>query len=271
MNICLTVHNALLLNIRTEIGNEQQVRLGQTGQCIRAFVGNGANSRRPGVTEVECVIFDCDGVLIDSELISARIIIEELAREGVSIDLFYVQANFIGRSFTRVAGYVLEHFGIAVSDDFEAGYRQRLSDAFANELRPMPGIFAVLESLTIPSCVATSSSPGRVRNCLDLTGLAAYFGVNVFTSSQVQHGKPAPDLFLFAASEMQAAPAKCLVIEDSETGVEAALRAGMSVWQFCGGSHFAGLTFQAPKSSGQIRVFDNWAVFPDMLAAELNG
>ena len=223
------------------------------------------------MTDIRCIIFDCDGVLIDSEMISARIIVEELAHEGVEVNFPYIQKHFLGRSFTKVAAHILENFDVAVADDFEARYRSNLLAAFSKELRPMPGIFEVLDSVRLPRCVATSSSPNRVRNSLGLAGLAHYFGENVFTASQVQNGKPAPDLFLYAAAAMQASPADCLVIEDSATGVEAALRAKMTVWRFTGGSHFIG--FEAPVPSGAERVqeFDNWAAFPELLAAELNG
>ena len=223
------------------------------------------------MTEIKCIIFDCDGVLIDSEMISARIIIEELACEGVEVGFSYIQAHFLGRSFTKVASHILDNFGVTVAGDFEARYRSKLLAAFAQELRPMPGIFGVLETVDIPRCVATSSSPSRARNSLGLAGLTHYFGDHVFTASQVQNGKPAPDLFLFAAAAMRTKPVHCLVIEDSITGVEAALRAQMSVWRFTGGSHFKGVDAPLLADAESVQVFDNWAVFPDLLAAELNG
>ena len=223
------------------------------------------------MSQIKCIIFDCDGVLIDSEMISARIIIEELAREEIKVDFPYIQTHFLGRSFTKVAAHILDNFGVTVADDFEARYRSKLLAAFTQELRPMPGIFGVLESVDMPRCVATSSSPSRARNSLGLAGLAQYFGDNVFTASQVQNGKPAPDLFLYAAAAMRTAPAHCLVIEDSITGVEAALRAKMSVWRFTGGSHLKGVGAPPSDDAESVQVFDNWAVFPGMLAAELNG
>lgn len=222
------------------------------------------------MTEVKCIIFDCDGVLIDSELISARLIIEELAREDVVIDLPYVLSNFTGRSFTKVAGHVFDHFGVAVTDDFEARYRSSLLSAFVNELRPMAGIVEVLESLDVPCCVATSSSPARVRSSLKLTGLEKFFGDRVFTASQVRNGKPAPDLFLFAADNMRTLFSNCLVVEDSAMGIEAARRAHMPVCRFTGGSHF-GVPGMPPFDTAGVKNFDSWAVFPDMLAAMHRG
>ncbi len=214
------------------------------------------------MTGIKCIIFDCDGVLIDSEVISARIMIEELALENIEIDFTYFQANFLGRGFAKVSADIRANSGRFISGDFETRYRSKLLEAFANELQPMPGIFEVLNSLSLPCCVATSSSPARVQNSLKITGMTHYFGNNIFTSSQVKHGKPAPDLFLFAAAEMKMAPADCLIIEDSETGLEAAWRARIPVWHFTGGSHLHG----SPNNARQIPTFDNWAVFPDILA-----
>jgi beta-phosphoglucomutase-like phosphatase (HAD superfamily) len=133
-------------------------------------------------------------------------------------------------------------------------------------LQPMPGIYEVLDRLSLPFCVATSSSPARVEHSLKLTGLERYFGKNVFTASQVKNGKPAPDLFLFAAAEMGMSPSDCLIIEDSETGLEAAMRAQMPVWHFTGGSHLKSEPCPIQGLALQIAAFDNWSMFPDMLA-----
>jgi HAD superfamily hydrolase (TIGR01509 family) len=222
------------------------------------------------VSSIKCIIFDCDGVLIDSEVISARIMIEELSLENIDLDFAYFQANYLGRGFTKVAVDIRASYGRAISDDFEARYRSKLLDAFKRELRSMPGIFEVLNTLSLPCCVATSSSPVRVQNSLSITGLTRYFANSVFTASQVKNGKPAPDLFLFAAAEMQMDPANCLVIEDSQTGLEAALRAQMPVWQFTGGSHLKDHVPRNGKEAPQIPTFDNWAIFPDMLAQAIS-
>ncbi len=218
------------------------------------------------MSSIKCVIFDCDGVLINSEVISARIMIEELAREGIQIDFAHFQKNFLGRGFARVAADIRAKSAQVISADFESRYRSKLMDAFTKDLKPMPGIDEVLDRLSLPFCVATSSSPARVEHSLKLTGLERYFGKNVFTASQVKNGKPAPDLFLFAAAEMGMSPSDCLVIEDSETGLEAAMRAQMSVWHFTGGSHLKSELCPAQSSALQIAAFDNWVMFPDMLA-----
>lgn len=211
------------------------------------------------------LIFDCDGVVIDSEVISARMLIAELEGHGVRIDLDFVARHFLGRSYPTVLAEVRRTFGIALPDRFEADYRARLLDAFARGLAEMPGVRAVLAALDRPYCLATSSSPERVARSLSLTDLGRFFEGRVFTASRVARGKPAPDLFLLAAAEMGADPADCLVIEDSLTGVRAGLAAGMEVWRFTGGSHLRGRT-PGPDDSGAHRVFDDFAAFPALLA-----
>lgn len=197
----------------------------------------------------ELVIFDCDGVLIDSEVISARMLIAELRPYGVEISRDFVSRHFLGRSYPTVLREVRERFGVVLPDSFEADYRRRLLAAFAEGLQVMPGVAEVIARLAVPFALATSSSPERTRHSLALTGLDALFGPRVFTASEVARGKPAPDLFLHAAAAMGAAPAACLVIEDSLNGIRAGLAAGMEVWRFTGGSHLAGLDLTEPDDA----------------------
>jgi HAD superfamily hydrolase (TIGR01509 family) len=186
----------------------------------------------------DLVIFDCDGVLIDSEIISARMLVQELARLGVVIDLAYVARHFLGRSYPTVMAQIRREFGLDLPPAFEDQYRERLLEEFGRSLQVMPGVTEVLDTLAVPYCVATSSSPRRAAMSLQLTGLGDRIGARLFTASQVQRGKPAPDLFLFAAERMGVDPARTLVIEDSLTGLRAGQAAGMTVWHFTGGSHF---------------------------------
>jgi HAD superfamily hydrolase (TIGR01509 family) len=213
--------------------------------------------------DFDLVIFDCDGVLIDSEIISARMLITELARLGVHIDLDYVARHFLGRSYPTVMAQIRQEFHLDLPADFEDRYRDRLLDAFRRDLNIMPGVLPVLDELVVPYCVATSSSPRRVEMSLHLVGLADRAQGAVFTASQVARGKPAPDLFLFAAAEMGHAPGRTLVIEDSLTGVRAALAAGMTVWRFTGGSHFrqASGSPETPADAVPHRQFDDFAAF----------
>jgi HAD superfamily hydrolase (TIGR01509 family) len=213
----------------------------------------------------DLVIFDCDGVLIDSEVISARMLITELADYGVSIGLPYVTRHFLGRSYPTVLREVRETFGVTLPDRFEADYRARLLAAFVTDLHVMPGVAAVIASLQVPYCLATSSSPERLAHSLALTHLADLFTGRCFTASMVARGKPAPDLFLHAAQTMGVPPARCLVIEDSETGVRAGLAAGMQVWRFTGGSHLAGLDLTPPPGATPHLTFGHFDDFPTLL------
>ena len=211
--------------------------------------------------QTELVIFDCDGVLIDSEVISARMLIAELAGYGVTLDRAFVSRYFLGRSYPAVLAEVRTRFGVALPDQFEADYRARLLAAFQRDLKVMPGVRDCIDQLALPYCLATSSSPERLRQSLVLTGLTDLFGDRVYTASRVARGKPAPDLFLFAAAEMRAQPQNCIVIEDSLNGVTAGLAAGMEVWRFTGGSQLTGLDLTPPAEARAHREFSDFGAF----------
>jgi HAD superfamily hydrolase (TIGR01509 family) len=208
---------------------------------------------------LDLVIFDCDGVLIDSEVISSRVLVELAAQNGIEFDAAFVREHFLGRSFPTVAKTLRETFARELPADFEATYRARLLSRFEVELKPTAGLLPFLQRLTVRSCVATSSSPPRVERSLELAGLRGFFP-QVFTASLVSRGKPAPDLFLHAARSLDVRPERCLVIEDSRPGVEAALAAGMEVMIFTGGSHMAGCRW--PHSLG-LPVASGWDVIED--------
>lgn len=212
----------------------------------------------------DLVIFDCDGVLVDSELISATMLIAALKPYGVDMGLDFVRQHFLGRSYPTVLAEVRANWGVELPERFEEEYRARLLAAFDRELRVMPGIEDVLRDLARPFCLATSSSPARVRRTLDMTGLARWFEGRVFTTSQVSRGKPAPDLFLYAADQLSVDPARCLVIEDSLPGVRAGRAAGMQVWRFTGGGHLRGVQEPDPGDAQAHSSFDSFADFFDL-------
>lgn len=188
--------------------------------------------------QISLVIFDCDGVLVDSEYLSATVLINVFAEIGIALDLPFVYANFVGHSFTTVAAKYARLHGTNVPETFEQDYRNRLLQSFVGYLQAMPDITTVLDNLTVPFCLASGSSPTRVSRSLDIAGLSGYFTNRIFTTSMVENGKPAPDIFFHAANVMGVDPSNCLVIEDSTTGVTAAKAAGMTTWQFIGGVHF---------------------------------
>lgn len=206
----------------------------------------------------DLVIFDCDGVLVDSELLSARVLIDTLAETGIAIDRTHFERHFLGRSFPTVAASIRRDFQ-SLPADFEETYRARLAQVFEAELRPTAGLMEMLGRLDVPACVATSSSPPRVARSLRVTGLARFFEGRVFTASEVARGKPAPDLFLHAARRCGVPPGDCLVVEDSAPGLEAAEAAGMASLHFSGGAHLAGRDVGRAASRGRIAA---WSELP---------
>ncbi len=207
------------------------------------------------------IIFDCDGVLVDSEVLSCRCLCEALAGCGIEVGLEETLDLFLGRSLDAV----LEHYqslGRSIPRQFPAELRAKVQETFRAALCPIEGIGSVLEGLKIPHCVASSSALDRVSLSLSLTGLARHFGDRLYTAQMVDRGKPAPDLFLYAARRMQADPARTLVIEDSVSGVRAAKAAGMAVWGFVGGSHYRSRDGRASlRDAGADRVFARMADF----------
>jgi HAD superfamily hydrolase (TIGR01509 family) len=184
----------------------------------------------------DLVIFDNDGVLVDSEPISNRMLAEYLTELGHPTTYGESIRDYMGSAMHRVHDLVAERTGRRLPADFDDIFHQRVFDAFRRELRPVPGVAAVLEKLDaegIPYCVASSGSHERMGVGLGTTGLDERFAEErIFSSQDVGRGKPAPDLFLHAAGVMGFAPERCAVVEDSPLGVEAAVAAGMDVYGF---------------------------------------
>lgn len=206
--------------------------------------------------DFDLIIFDLDGVLVDSETLSCGCLQLLLAAHGVAMEMPEIYERFLGRGFHAVA----EHLAATPSGlpaDFRRRFETAVNAAFKQALLPMPGIRDLLEALRVPFCLASSSSLARIQLSLSVTGLAEFFADRIFASEMVSRGKPAPDLFLHAAKSMGVEPARCVVIEDSAPGVAAGRAAGMTVWAFTGGGHLAGR--EAAKrlaASGAARVFD---------------
>ncbi|MCO5132571.1 MAG: HAD-IA family hydrolase [Xanthobacteraceae bacterium] len=186
---------------------------------------------------LDLIIFDCDGVLVDSEVISCRVHAEQLTRAGYPITAEEVFSRFLGRSAQAAHQEVEAELGRRLPDDFDARLKAALFQEFAASLRAVPHVAETLAAITVPVCVASSGAPDKIAASLTRTGLLPRFAPHVFSAAQVARGKPAPDLFLFAADRMGAEPGRCLVIEDSVPGVTAARAAGMTAIGFCGGGH----------------------------------
>jgi HAD superfamily hydrolase (TIGR01509 family) len=207
----------------------------------------------------DLVIFDCDGVLVDSEPLSNRILAERLTAEGLPMTREESVRDFMGRSWASVSAVVEERLGRALPGDFSERYLDALFEAFEAELEPVPGIEAALDAIALPTCVASSGAHERIRAALGATGLLARFDGRIFSATEVEHGKPAPDLFLHAAARMGFEPARCVVIEDSPAGVEAAQAAGMAVFGYAGRT--------SPAQLDGARTFADMAELPRLLGA----
>ena len=208
-------------------------------------------------TEIELVIFDCDGVLVDSEAIACRVEAELLTEVGFPHEFEEVRRDYLGRSAADdPSASIEERFGRRLPDDMTARSLTAVLDAFERELLPIPGVAESVAMLDGPRCVASSSDPARIRRSLELTGLLAAFEPHLFSATMVARGKPAPDLFLHAAREMGADPRRCVVIEDSMPGVVAARAAGMRVLGFHGGAHCGPGHAEALRDAGAHLVFD---------------
>jgi HAD superfamily hydrolase (TIGR01509 family) len=183
----------------------------------------------------ELVIFDCDGVLIDSERLAVKVDVELLRELGWPLSETEVIERFVGRSDRDTQAAIEAHLGRRLPDDWDAHVQSLYREVFADELAPVAGVLDALERITIPSCVASSGTHEYLRYTLQLTGLYERFAGRIFSAEDVARGKPAPDLFLHAAERMGARPGDCVVVEDSRSGVQAARAAGMRILAFAGG------------------------------------
>jgi HAD superfamily hydrolase (TIGR01509 family) len=194
-------------------------------------------SRTPPPAAVESpyslVIFDCDGVLVDSERLAVRTEVEVLAQLGWPLGEQDVIERFVGRSASHMQAAIERQLGRPI--DFERLFTRRHEEVFERELRAVDGVEALLDALRVPSCVASSGNHERIVRSLELVGFAERFEDRIFSASDVARGKPAPDLFLHAASAMGTEPGRCAVVEDSVPGVEAGRAAGMTVFAYAGG------------------------------------
>jgi HAD superfamily hydrolase (TIGR01509 family) len=219
------------------------------------------------MTHPELLIFDCDGVLIDSEVIACRTDAACLAEIGIALSAEEIMERYVGISVASMFADIELRHDTTLPADFVETVRKRTADAFEADLLPMESVEAALQALPFARCVASSSAPARLRHSLSLTGLLHHFEPHIFSATQVARGKPAPDLFLFAASSMQAAPASCVVIEDSVAGVQAAVAAGMRVIGFTGGSHCRVGHAERLRAAGAAAICDRMHGLPALIAS----
>jgi HAD superfamily hydrolase (TIGR01509 family) len=210
---------------------------------------------------ISLVIFDCDGVLVDTERIAVRIDVIVLAELGWLMTEAEVVERFMGRSDEEMTADIEAHLGRRLPASWEEPFRHLYRQAFEAELEPVAGVVAALDAIAIPTCVASSGTHEKIRFTLGLTGLYERFAGRIFSVSDVARGKPAPDLFLHAAARMGVPPAQCAVVEDSRYGVEAARAAGMRAFGYAGG-----LAPKGALAGPQTIVFEDMRELPGLLA-----
>jgi HAD superfamily hydrolase (TIGR01509 family) len=218
---------------------------------------------RNGPTRVELVIFDCDGVLVDSERLAVRVESRLITELGWSLTEAEVLDRFVGRTDAYMRGEIEATLGHAVPD-WDEQYRTRLHASFHAELTAVDGIAEAVDALhavPVATCVASSGTHDKMAVTLGLTGLFSRFDGRIFSTTEVEHGKPAPDLFLHAARQMGVAPEHCVVVEDSRSGVAAARAAGMASFGYAGG-----LTPAEWLEGDGTTVFDDMARLPALVA-----
>jgi len=213
----------------------------------------------------DLVIFDCDGVLVDSEALACVVHADVLTAHGYAISPAQVHARFLGRSSREARAEVETEMGRLLPDEYTVQLKSTIDRVFGEQLTVVPGIAEALAKLSLPICVASSGTPTRIVSSLTTTGLLERFAPNLFSASQVTNGKPAPDLFLFAAARMGATPSRCVVIEDSVPGVIGAKAAGMTVLGFHGGAHCGPDTAAALKAAGADITFDDMRQLPGLI------
>jgi HAD superfamily hydrolase (TIGR01509 family) len=210
----------------------------------------------------ELLIFDCDGVLVDSEVITNRVFVGMLNELGLALSLEDMFERFVGRSMPQCLTLIRQLLGREVPEEFLPEFQLRITAALESELKAVDGIESVLETIKLPYCVASSGTHAKMRLTLGLTGLLPNFEGRMFSVTEVALPKPFPDVFLHAAMQLNTAAAACAVIEDTPTGVRAGVAAGMTVFGFCA---------HTPKhrllEAGAHHIFDNMRDLPRLLRA----
>lgn len=212
------------------------------------------------MSKYKCVIFDCDGVLVDSEVLSNQVMVDLANQLGANITLDYAYQHFKGNSFNACANKISKLTDQKLPDNFEEQYRQKSFQRFKDEIKPIEGVKDVLKNLEIPFCVASSGPVNKIELNLQLTGLSYFFQKKtIFSCYTIEKWKPDPAVFLWASESMGFRSEECLVIEDSTIGIEAALRGGFDVFGFTAHDYKDELHKKATKT------FNSMNLLPELL------
>jgi HAD superfamily hydrolase (TIGR01509 family) len=212
----------------------------------------------------DLVIFDCDGVLVDTEPTATRVLVTMLARVGIVMSEAECLRTFVGRSAAAALVIIEDRLAAPLPAEFSAEWHALLFEALARGVAPIPGVGAALDAIALPTCVASSGAHDRMRLTLGASGLLPRFEGRIFSATEVARGKPHPDVFLHAASRRGAAPARTAVVEDSSAGVAAGVAAGMTVFAYTAGAHSDPAELRA---AGAV-AFADMAELPALLAPE---
>lgn len=204
---------------------------------------------------LKCIIFDLDGTLVDSESLSIKALLELLPAIDDSVE--NLTDRYHGKKLAEVFTDIEKRFQFSMPEGFEPVYREHVTRLFENELKPIPGAVEMLEQIRHPRCIASNGPLVKMKHSLKITGIAEFFGPNLFSAYEIGSWKPEPELFIHAAREMGFRPEECVVVEDSLTGVKAARSAGMFVLHF---------SLNPVQQNGKAyRVFDDMADLPRLL------
>jgi HAD superfamily hydrolase (TIGR01509 family) len=218
------------------------------------------------LVSIDLIIFDCDGVLVDSEVISCRAHARVLTRHGYPITEDQVLKRFLGVSDREARQIIETEIGRKLPDGLDAEIKQETLRFYEGDLKAIAHVGDAIAAIEMPKCVASSGTPEKIRHGLSCAGLYEQLAPYIFSATQVKRGKPAPDLFLFAAEQMKAAPERCIVIEDSVPGITGAVAAGMTVLGFFGGSHCCSEHEAMLRAAGAVRTFSDMRELPGLIA-----
>lgn len=217
------------------------------------------------------LICDCDGVLVDSEVIADRVLLRSLSAQFPTIDFASVAHLAFGQRTSTFLAELETRYPIKIPDGFLAGVEREIDNEFKRALAPIAGVRDALADVPLPAAVVSNSRLARVAASLSRVGLADIFGARVFSAEQVGRPKPHPDVYLHAARELGVAPERCLVVEDSVTGLTAARAAGMKTIAFVGASHVPKGYAQVLRNLGVTRIIERMEQLPGLIAAGLRG
>lgn len=211
---------------------------------------------------IECLFFDCDGTLVDSELLCTQAYVTTFSRYGIDLPLQEMFEKYKGVKLYDIIADVSQHHPLdAAVEQVEQDYRAEVARLFEAQLQPIRGARALLEQIAVPMCIVSNGTVKKMQHSLGLTGLLPFFGDRLYSGYDIQHWKPDPQLMFHAAREMQVPLERCLLIDDSEAGARAGIAAGIPVFYYCADAH------NAPLDHPLVTVFDDLAQLPAMWRA----